>query len=743
MQRPKPSCLVPILVTALLSVPRPTLGQLPRPAKDASRISVFPHDRVVLPVEDTERVTLPGDAPPQALPAYETGTVEPGLRIDHILLLLKPDMVQQRALDALVQAQQDPGSDLYRHWLTPENYAAHFGVSDADIEQVASWLRRYGLQVDEVAASHRTLAFSGSAAQVEAAFQTPLRAYRMAGEHHIANAADPSIPAALAEVVGGVVSLHDFFSQPQHASRRVSPEFYDSGSHYLSPADFATIYDVAPLYGQAYDGSGETIAIVGRADIGLSAVRSFRSQFGLPAKDPVVLVNGADPASSARGDVDESMLDVEWSGAVARRATIEFVTSASTAVSDGVFLSAQYIVDHNLAPIMSVSYGLCEAALGAGGNAFLNALWEQAAAEGITVLVSAGDSGAAGCDAPSEIKATRGRGVNGLCSTPYSTCVGGTEFKDAANPGLYWNNANGGTGGSALGYIPETTWNESGDGGLWSTGGGISTVYTKPSWQAGPGVSADGRRDVPDVSLTAAAHDGYLVRLADGLYVFRGTSAGAPSFAGLLALAAQRAESRLGNANPGLYALAARQRASGASGALTVFHDTVTGNNGVPGVAGYSASIGYDRTTGLGSVDAERLVSAWSEAGGPSTTAPGFSISLSSTSLSLTRGGTARIDVATTSSGGFDAPITLNVDTLGGAPPAGLSADFSPVKIAAPGKGSSVLTLTASKTALLGAGRLTVTASGGGLSQSSDVALEVIAGNSTGDPLRPVVPPLR
>ncbi len=306
------------------------------------------------------------------------------------------------------------------------------------------------------------------------------------------------------------------------------------------------------------------------------------------------------------GDLYESMLDVEWSGAVANAATIDFVTSASTATSDGVFLSAQYAVNHNLAPVMSVSYGLCEASLGASGNAFLNALWQQAAAEGISVLVSAGDSGAAGCDAPTAIKATQGRGVNGMCSTPYSTCVGGTEFDEGATGSQYWSNTNGSGGLSALGYIPEVAWNEGGPGGLWSTGGGVSTVYAKPSWQTGPGVPADGKRDVPDVALTAAGHDAYLVQVSGALYGFSGTSAASPSFAGLLALVAQKAGARLGNVNPQLYKLAIGSRA--------VFHDITNGNNSVPGVAGFNAGVGYDQATGLGSVDAEKLATAWPSA---------------------------------------------------------------------------------------------------------------------------------
>ena len=315
-----------------------------------------------------QRVSLDGNTLPAALPAYETGPVDGGERFERMVLVLKPDPVQKAALDALTAAQQDPSSPLYHQWLTPETYAEHFGVSTADIEQVQNWLERKGFQVEEVVASHQALVFSGTSAQVESTFQTTMKTYRIGGKIHIANSSDPMIPAALAPVVAGVASLHDVFSAPQHTTPvkarpaySSAPEYTSGSAHYLTPADYAMIYDISPLYNQAYTGTGQTIAIVGRSDISLPDVRSFRSTFGLPAKDPVSILNGStDPGTSVTDDVDEAMLDTEWSGAVAKNATIDFVTSASTATSDGVFLSAQYVVNHNLAPVMSVSYGLCE-----------------------------------------------------------------------------------------------------------------------------------------------------------------------------------------------------------------------------------------------------------------------------------------------------------------------------------------------------------------------------------------------
>jgi pseudomonalisin len=399
---------------------------------------------------------------------------------------------------------------------------------------------------------------------------------------------------------------------------------------------------------------------------------------------------------------------------VAKKAIIKFVVSASTNTSDGTYLSAQYIVNHNLAPVMSMSFGLCEAALGASGNSFINSLWQQAAAQGISVFVSSGDSGAAGCDSASASRATHGRGVNGLCSSPYSVCVGGTEFIDS-NYSLYWSASNTGTMGSALGYIPEAVWNASGASGLWSGGGGASIVYTKPTWQNGVGVPADGKRDVPDVSLSAAVHDGYLIFMNGNNLVCGGTSAASPSFAGLMALVVESRGTRQGNANPVLYSLANNQRYGGAA----VFHDVKTGNNSVPGVTGFTAVAGYDQATGLGSVDADVLVSHWKDAAGAAT----FHLSLLSSAVSVVRGGaSAKVSALVSLSGGFDAPVALTVKGL----PPGVSASFAPEALAAPGAGTAVLTLASTAKAARGRYTATVSAVGGsGVAQNAVVSLTV------------------
>jgi subtilase family serine protease len=675
-------------------------------------------DRIVGFIDDENRVTLRGNRHPLATARYDAGAVEPGFLMEHMLLTLLPDAAQQNALNRLLEAQHDPESPYYHQWLTPEQYGERFGVSETNAALVTGWLQAHGFQVEEVTGGRSSIIFSGTAVQVEDAFHTEIHAYNVRGELHHANAKDPEIPAALAGVVGGVVSLHDFRSDAMHGLvSKPSPDFTNGSAYYLAPADFATIYNLLPLYQQSINGSGQSIAIVGRSNIKLADVRQFRTTFGLPANDPQIMVNGSDPGVFNSGEETEADLDVEWSGAVARNAIIKFVVSKSTNSSDGVNLSAQYIVNNNLAPVMSTSFGLCEAALGSSGNGFLNSLWQQAAAEGITVLVSSGDNGAAGCDSPSVASATHGRGVNGLCSTPYSTCVGGTEFDDVSTPSLYWSPSNASaTQASALSYIPEITWNESAPGyGLWSSGGGASIVYAKPSWQTGTGVPADGKRDVPDVSLSSAGHDGYLIYQEGSLYVVGGTSAASPSFAGIMALVVQHAAARQGNANIAFYSLASKQEAGGAA----VFHDITSGNNSVPGQLGFNAKAGYDQATGLGSVDALVLVNHFGDATPPPV--PVFHVTASANSVIVPAASNKSATLSVAVSGGFNAAVSFSITGL----PSGVSATFTPATLSAPGSGSSVLKITAARSAKVGMHSVTVSAASSG-STTQKMTLAVI-----------------
>ena len=437
--------------------------------------------RVVEQIDETRTVQIQGNVHPLARAKFDRGAVAESQPMTRMLLLLQRSAEQETALQQLLDAQQTKGSGSYHAWLTPAQFGQQFGPSDADVQAVTDWLTKQGFQVAKVSAGRTTVEFNGTVAQVQNAFHTQMHHYLVNGNEHIANAIDPAIPAALAPVVRGVVALNNF---PKHsmmhrvgsfqrdlATGQVKPLFTytdSNGTFYgVGPADFATIYNIPA----GADGSGQSIAVVAQSNINIQDVRDFRTMFGLAANDPQIIVNGPDPGILAdTGDEGESDLDVEWAGAVAPNAQILFVVSQSTMsnpaqVSQGVDLSALYIVDNNLAPVMSNSYGNCEAALGSTGNSFYNALWQQATAEGITVVIAAGDNGSAGCDpnfAVDPNAASQGLAVNGFASTPYSVAVGGTDFNQFGNETQYWNSTNAATTQlSAKGYISEVPWNDS------------------------------------------------------------------------------------------------------------------------------------------------------------------------------------------------------------------------------------------------------------------------------------------
>jgi len=680
-------------------------------------------------IDEKDRVVLKNNVHPLALPEFETGRADLGLPMERMILSLAPRPGAQQQLEKLLAQQHDPASAEYHHWLSPEEFGQRFGATNANLKVVRQWLEGHGFTIDEVAKGRSWINFSGTVEQVEKAFATEIRDYRVAGKLRHANSVDPSIPRALAGIVNGVVTLHNFPRPTNHTPiKKLSPgdlneKFTSGSSHYLSPTDFSTIYNLNSVYSAGTNGSGRTVAIVGRTDIKLADVQFFRSFFGLPANDPVFVHNGTDPGNLGGGEEGEADLDVQWSGAVARNATVKFVISKSTATTDGVDLSAQYIVNNNVGDTMSTSFGQCEASMGATEVTFYNNLWSQAATQGITSFVSAGDAGAAGCNGGGDTTGS-GQAVSGLCSTPFNVCVGGTQFNDTASPSTYWSSTNNGTTqASVLSYIPEIAWNESGTvaGGanLWSTGGGASNSFSKPSWQVALGVPADGKRDIPDVSLTAAGHDGYLVFQGHttgttGLGAVGGTSASSPSFAGLMALIVQKTGARQGNANTVFYPMAAAQYAG--TGPV-VYHDITSGNNSVPGTTGFSCTTGYDRVTGLGSVDGAALINNW----GGTTPVPDFAISVAPSAVTILQGSSGSATVTTTISGGFNAAVALSASGQ----PTGVTVGFSPSSIAAPGSGTSSVSITVASTTAVGTYPITITGTGGSKTHTTTLTLTV------------------
>jgi len=673
--------------------------------------------RIASPIDESRLVTLKGAVHPLANARNDRGAAPDGMQLNRLQLVLKRSPSQESALHQLIGQMHTPGQPNYHKWLTPDQFGAQFGPSDQDIATVSDWLAGHGFTVTKVNPGRQTMEIAGNVAQFRSAFHTQIHRYSVNGEIHYANAGDPQIPAALAPVVGGFSSLNNFrhksYARYMGKARynphtgTASPDWtigpgapaYDN-NYVLSPADYAVQYDIQPLYTAGTNGSGQSIAVVNESNVNIDLVNQFRSLFSLPVNPPQVIIDGSDPGVDGINNFDgpngasvEAYLDVEWAGAVAPDAAVYLVIAADSELENGLDLAMAHAVDSNIAPIISLSFGNCEAH---ANDASLNSLWEQAAAQGITVIVSTGDSGSAGCDDPdTQSYATGGQAVNGFASTPYNVAVGGTDFYysnynttqtllDAQLAG-YWDTtpSNSTPKISIQGVIPEQPWNNSQYGldiftSVSSTGstisagsGGASNCsthigancqggYPKPAWQSIgiKGMPFDEARDLPDVSLFAAnGYNGsyYPICAVDGdcqpasgagsiqISGVGGTSASAPSFAGIMALVNQK-YGRQGQADYVLYPLYAQFPSA--------FNDVTVGANTVPcefaptvgidcisaganaqvvnsiteGEIGtgttpeYNAAAGYDLATGLGTIDANHLVADWPKVAFKSTT---------------------------------------------------------------------------------------------------------------------------
>ncbi len=616
--------------------------------------------RITQKIDERSLATLRGNTHPLAKPKYDLGAA-PGSKVaGRLILVLARSAAQEASLQTWLSSVQDPNSPNYHKWLTPDEFGKSFGVSDADLATVEGWLQGNGFAVNKVSPSRMAIEFSGTTAQIQSAFHTPVHSYLIDGIQHWANTSDPQIPMALTPVVAGVARLNDFNPRSNAvrgptgvynaATGRIEPSYTlgdatNGFTMFVGPADAATIYDTPTAYnashsGTLYDGTGVTIGIAGDSNIDVTQDANYRATFGLPAKATTVVVDGDDPGEN--GDAIEAYLDTEVAGGIAPNASVILYTAANTYLSTGLLLAISRAIDDNQADILNVSFGGCEADQGQTGNQYIYDLWQQASAQGISVTVSSGDSGSAGCDNENtEWEAQYGLAVNGLASTPYTIAVGGTDFDT-----LFSNFPTSFTQyvditntlanhRSALKYIPERPWNDSTFQNYNSTisadipwsatqyytganivaaGGGFSACvqqsaeacssgYPVPSWQSGFAVASMGR-NVPDVSFLAGnALYGAIWGLCtdfdtdssgnpvadcagtpttgSNFYLtgVGGTSAAAPAFAGMLALIKQKTGSRLGQADYVLYDLAKKHYS-------TVYHDVSTGNNSVACSAG-------------------------------------------------------------------------------------------------------------------------------------------------------------
>lgn len=537
---------------------------------------------VTAPVSDSKMITLAGNVRPEANALNDRGAVNGAMQLDHMLLQLKRPAEREAALTAKIESMHTPGSPDFHQWLTAEELGANYGPSTKDIAEVTGWLKSHGFEVNEVSKSGMVIDFSGSVSQLKNAFRTEMHTLKVRGESHIANMQNPQIPAALADVVVGVSSLSDFRPKPANkgiSAARIdgvskgivakaakpegaSPDFTVNANYQLVvPDDLHTIYNFRPVYGRGITGNNETVVVIEDTNVYSTADWvTFRNTFGLSkytkgsftqihpggCKNPGVLI----------GNDGEAILDAEYASAAAPSAAIVLASCADTQTTFGGLLAINSLINQPLPPpIISISYGECEAGLGAAGNATYSTAYQQASAEGVSVFVSSGDEGAASCDA-NQPAAQFGIAVSGFASTQYNVAVGGTDFGDtyAGTNSTYWRSKNNATYGSAKSYIPEIPWNDScastlitntvgynvpfGANGFCNSAEGEAFFLTTASGSGGPsncaygdtsplpgtpansgtckgykkpnyqrnlfGNPSDGVRDLPDVSLFAA-----------------------------------------------------------------------------------------------------------------------------------------------------------------------------------------------------------------------------------------------
>src|SRR5712664_278151 len=630
--------------------------------------------RITQSINEMDRVALTGNTHPEARLANDRGVVAKNFPMEHMLFQLKRSSEQEKALQQFIDELLTKGSPNFHHWLTAQEFGERFGLAKPDLDAITAWLQSHGFRVNVVYPSGMLIDFSGTAAQVRTALQTEIHYLDVKGEKHVGNISDPRIPAALAPVVVGVVSLHDFRPHTMHKMHRPRPQFTfpdpSGGTAYaLVPADLAKIYNLNPLFNAGISGQSQTIVLIEDTDVfSASDWSTFRSTFGLSGYTSATFAqvhpappsgpnNCGAPGAFAPNDA-EAILDAEWASASAPSAAIEMAACADTNTTFGGLIAMQNLINDSTPPpsIISISYGQCETVNGAAANQAYYSVYQQAVAEGVSVFVAAGDSGAAGCD-NSVAEATHGIGVNAFASTPNNAAVGGTDFSDTVSGtnSTYWNSNNTTTFGSAISYIPEVPWNDSCAGLLLSVYLGYSPTYgstslcndplfgsffmttaaggggpsqcasgspstvgvvsgscagwPKPSWQSVLGNPSDGVRDTPDVSLFAA--DG----LWSHFYVFcwsdtasggaacgtnpsawtgaGGTSFASPIMAGIQALINQKAGGPQGNPAPVYYQLAAAEYRTSGSGSCN-------SNNGN---AVASNCVFYDVTSGDMDVD--------------------------------------------------------------------------------------------------------------------------------------------
>lgn len=697
-----------------------------------------------IPAEVNSQMSLlKGTQHPLAQSQFDAGRMPSDVKLNGMSIVFNRSAAQQADLAALIAAQQNPASPQYHQWLTPDQFAARFGMAQSDINKVQTWLEQQGFSIDSVARSRNMIRFSGTVGQVELAFQTEMHYYNVGGEKHFAPSTALSVPTAIAPTVITIMNLNDFRPRAMHIrSNNVQsrPGFTSgqSGNVFFAPGDIKLIYDLNPLLSSSVNGTGQSIAIMGQSSVLTSDIENFQNADALSVKDPtMVLVPGTGSPQAFQGDESESDLDLEWSGAIAPGADIFFVYTGSD-TNTGVFDSLQYAVDEKIGNIISISYGACEPTISSGDATTLEGYVSQGAAQGQTIVAAAGDAGSTACyvsptTTSPPLSTQEELAVSYPASSQYVTGIGGTEISQTNSAyytagSAYWAAETTGTDilTSALQYIPEVVWNDDvasvqAGFGLSAGGGGASILYTsKPSWQTGvPGIPNDNARDVPDVSLysspnfvpyiycssdqsawqtgqQASCNSSFRDLTTGDLTDAGGTSFATPIFAGMVAILNQEKgyTSGQGLLNPTLYSLA-----SNAATYSTAFHDITSGNNECPSSLGssycsgnaeshYAAGTGYDQVTGLGSVDLDKLATAWPAS---TSTLIGTTTTVSAASATPNVNTNDTITITVAASTGTSTPSgTVNLSIDGGGTP--YSSGGSTTSVTLSGSGTATYT---------------------------------------------------
>ncbi len=738
-------------------------------------------------IDSSATAAIPGSANPQGLSKYDAGRTNAGTALSGITMYFRPSAAQKAELDELVRQQQTAGSTSYHKWLTPAEYAARFGLDDDDLEKVRGWLESQGFTVDRIANSHNSITFLGTVSQVESAFQTEIHNYRVDGQSHYANATELTIPAALSGVVSTIRNLDDFKPKPFvrfHAETTAAkPAFTSSqsGNHYLQPGDVAVIYDIKAAYSAGYTGAGQSVAVVGQSEISVSDIENFQSAAGLTVRDPtLVLVPNSGNAAYSSGDEAESDLDLEYSGGIAKEATLYLVYVGNNS-NYSVWDSLQYAVDTDIAPVISMSYGGCEPDLSSSDYSTLESIMEQGASQGQSIVVASGDTGSTGCYADLTTNSTptsqeEELAVNYPASSAFATALGGTEFPSSdvsSSNTTYWESASGSDViASALSYIPEQVWNDDSstygseygaEYALSSGGGGVSTLTARPGWQTGvTGISSGSFRLVPDISMDSSPNNaGYLYCSSDTsgwssgqaascnngfrdsssgyLTVAGGTSFAAPIFAGMLAIINQKENSTgQGLVNSTLYTLAADSTTY-----ASAFHDITSGGNectagssycSSAGESKYYATTGYDEASGLGSVDFYNLMTSWTAGSSASLEATTTALSAATTAPSSGASDVITITVSPQSSSITTTPagtLTIAVDGTTETSSLSLSNGSATYTFSSTTSGEHVITAKYSGSSTFASSTGTLTVDVGGSSTSNGGGFTLSATNVT------------